>query len=277
MALKIRTNIPSLKARNAMDGTQRSLNKAMAQLSTGSRINQASDDAAGLSISENLKSQIVSYNQAGRNANDGISMVQIAEGALNEVGNILNRFRELSIQAASDTVSDLERGFMEEELSQLKQEVERIAQTTQSGSNKLLNGEGTELSIQVGIDSDPQYNSIAFDSSNMDATLGTLGISGISVAYKEEALEALSDIDAAQKQVSTYRANLGALQNRLISVTENVNTSVENISAAYSTIHDADIAQSTSDLTKNNILLNATSAVLGQANSTPKLALNLLS
>ncbi|MCJ8277005.1 MAG: flagellin FliC [Bdellovibrionales bacterium] len=276
MALRIATNVPSITAQRSMNASQRMANKAMAQLSTGSRITKAADDAAGLSISENLNSNIRSYKQAGRNTHDGISLVQVAEGALGEVSNIITRFRELSIQAASDTIGDQERSFIQAEVEQMKSEVERIAQSTQFGDKKLLNGEGDTFDFQVGINADPELNAISFDSSEADATLGTLGLSGLDISSKEGAQDALDSIDEAQTIVNGYRANLGGLQNRLTTTTENVDSAVENLSAAKSRMMDADIAQSSAELTKNNILLNATTSVLSQANASPQMALKLV-
>lgn len=276
MALRIATNIPSIAAQNSLNGTQRSQNKAMAQLSSGSRITKAADDAAGLSISEGLKSDIRSLKQAGRNAEDGISFVQVAEGGLSEVGNILTRFRELSIQAASDTIGDQERGFIQKEVEQLQSEIDRIAESTKFGSKQLLNGSGDTFDFQVGIDSDPESNAIQFDSSQTDVTTGSLGVSGLDMSDKGSAQAAIQDIDSALNQVNGYRANLGALQNRLTVTTENIATSVENNSAANSRIADADLAEASAEMTKSNILLNATTSVLGQANANPQQALRLI-
>lgn len=276
MALRIATNVPSLTAQKALNGTQRNTQTAMAQLSSGSRITKAADDAAGLSISEGLKSDIRSYKQAARNTQDGVSFVQVAEGGLTEVNNILTRFRELSIQAASDTIGDQERGFIQKEVDQLKLEIDRIADSTMFGSKKLLDGSGEQLDFQVGIHSDPEMNTISFDPSNNDVTLGTLGIAGLDISDKSGAQSGLSDIDDALNMVNGYRANLGALQNRLVMTTENIDTSIESISAANSRIRDADVAASTAELTKNNILLNATTTVLGQANANPQQALKLI-
>jgi len=276
MAMRIATNLPSINAQRSMTETQRQTDKAMAQLSSGTRITKAADDAAGLSISENLKSSIRSYKQAGRNAQDGISFVQVAEGALGEISNIVTRFRELSIQAASDTVGEQERGFIQKEVDQLKNEIDRIASSTQFGDKKLLNGEGDTIDFQVGIHSNSEQNAISFEAGDLDATLSTIGLRSLDVSSKSGAQRSLEDIDEALNTVQGYRANLGALQNRLNSTTENIASSVENLSAANSRIRDADIAESSAELTKNNILLNANTAVLSQANANPRLALNLL-
>jgi len=276
MALRIATNVPSLTAQRALNGNQRTTDKAMAQLSTGSRITKAADDAAGLSISESLRSNIRSYVQAGRNTQDGISMVQVAEGGLSEVANMINRFRELSIQAASDTIDERERGFIQAEVDQLKLEVERIAQATQFGEKKLLNGEGGVFDFQVGIHGDPELNAISYDASDTDVTLGSLGLSGLDLSSKSGAQSAIEDIDEALVGVNGQRAKLGALQNRLVTTTENIDSAVENLSAANSRVRDADIAQSSAELTKGNILQNATTSILSQANVNPQMALKLV-
>ena len=276
MGLSISTNVASINAQKTMDQTQRAMDKSFGQLSSGSRITSASDDAAGLSISENLKSTIRGYTQARRNANDGISMVQVAEGGLAEISNILTRFRELGVQAASDTVGVTERGFIDKEVQQLKLELQRIAETTRFGGNKLLDGSGEVFDYQIDINNNEQQDRIAFDASKQVATLDELDISDFDFTEKENAQAALEVLEESQKTVNGYRANLGAIQNRLISTSENLSTSIENYSAANSRIRDTDVAQSTSDLTKNQILLNASIGVLAQANAIPNSALRLI-
>lgn len=276
MSLRIATNVPSISARKALEGNQKLMDKSMSQLASGSRITKAADDAAGLSISEGMKSQIRSYQQALRNTNDGVSLLQVAEGGLGEISNIFTRMRELGIQAASDTLGDDERGFINQELTQLKQEVDRIANSTAYGSQKLLNGEGDVFDFQVGISGSGENDVISFDPSNADATLSNLGVDGLDYTSKDGAKDALADLDAAQKQVNSFRANLGALQNRLSSTTENLGTQIESLSVANSRIRDADIAETTAEYTKSNILMNATTNVLAQANDVPRQALRLI-
>jgi flagellin len=276
MSMRIATNVPSITARRSLEGNQKLMDRSMAQLSSGSRITKAADDAAGLSISEGLKSNIRSFQQAARNTNDGVSMLQVAEGGLGEISNIFTRMRELGIQAASDTIGEDERGFIHQELTQLKQEVDRIANSTAYGSKKLLNGEGGEFDFQVGISGNPD-DVITFDSSRSHATTDNLGVDGIDFTSKEGAQESLSMLDNAQKTVNGFRANIGALQNRLSSTTANLGVQVENLSIANSRIRDADIAESTAEYTKSNILMNATTNVLAQANELPRQALRLLS
>lgn len=276
MSLRIATNVPSITAQRSLEGNQKLMDKSMSQLSSGSRITKAADDAAGMSISEGMKSSIRSYKQALRNTNDGVSLLQVAEGGLGEISNIFTRMRELGIQAASDTIGEDERVFINQELTQLMSEVDRIAESTSYGSKKLLNGDGDVFDFQVGIDGNGETDVIAFDSSKSNATTDNLGVDGIDYTTKDGAKEALSVLDEAQKKVNGYRANLGALQNRLGSTTENLGTQIENLSVANSRIRDTDVAESTAEFAKSNILLNASSTVLAQANELPKQALRLL-
>jgi flagellin len=276
MGMRISTNVASINAQRTLVSSQREIQKSMAQLSSGSRITKAADDAAGLAISENLKSQIRSYAQASRNANDGISMVQVAEGGLGEISNILTRMRELGIQAANDTLGDKERQYLDLEAQQLKQEMERIAKTTRFGSQNLLDGTGNKFDIQVGINNDSFEDRISFDASSLNATLGELGVDGVDYTSKEGAQDALSLVDEAQAKVAGFRANMGALQNRFQSTIENLGAQHENLSAANSRIRDTDIAQSSAEMARNSVLLNASTATLAQANAQPQLALKLI-
>lgn len=276
MSMRIATNVPSVTARRSLDANQKVMDRSMAQLSSGSRITKAADDAAGLSISEGLKSQIRSFQQASRNTNDGVSLLQVAEGGLGEISNIFTRIRELGIQAASDTIGDDERGFINQELQQLSSEVDRIANSTKYGSRNLLNGEGGSFDFQVGINGNDD-DRISFDASNSFATTSNLGVDGLDFSSKDGAKEALALVDEAQKTVNGFRANIGAIQNRLSSTASNLGIQVENASVANSRIRDADIAESTAEYTKSNILLNATTNVLAQANELPRQALRLLS
>lgn len=277
MSLRIATNVPSITARRSLDGNQKIMDKAMSQLASGSRITKAADDAAGLSISEGMKSQVRSYQQALRNTNDGVSLLQVAEGGLGEINNILTRMRELGIQAASDTVGDQERGFINQELVQLKDEVDRIAHSTKFGSRNMLDGSGGQVDFQVGINGSSESDVISFDPSKSHATSSNLGISSIDFSSKDGAKDSLSELDNAQNMVNGFRANIGALQNRLASTTENLGTQIENLSVANSRIRDTDVAESSAEFTKSNILLNASTNVLAQANEVPKQALRLLS
>jgi flagellin len=276
MGMRISTNVPSINAQRNLANSQHQLAQAQARLSSGSRINRAADDAAGLAISENIKAQIRGLRQASRNANDGISLVQTAEGGLNEIGNILVRFRELAIQAASDTVGDRERGFSNVEYQQLKSELQRIAETTRFNNRDLLNGTGGIFDIQVGIHNDNFKDRISYDVSSADATLEALGLTALGIETKEGAQTSLASVDDAIESVAGIRADLGALQNRLQSTVNNLGIYDENMSAANSRIRDTDIAAESSEMIKNQVLLQAGISVLTQANATQNLALKLL-
>lgn len=277
MGMRISTNISAINAQRNLIGSQRVMAKNMGQLASGSRINIAADDAAGLAISERLKASIRSARQANRNANDGISLVQTAEGGLNEISNIVVRLRELGVQAASDTVGDIERGFINKEVEQMKAEIDRIAGSTTWGNTKLLDGTTPTYDFQVGLFADRETNSIAFDASENVATLDSLGLTGVDFTSKESAQGGLESLDVALNQVNGYRANLGALQNRLISTVDNLAVYEENMAAANSRIRDTDIAMASSETTRNNILLQAGTATLAQANANAQAALRLIS
>ena len=276
MGLRINTNVASLNAQRNLSGTRLNMNRSLEKLSSGQRINRAGDDAAGLAISENLKAQIRGLGQAERNAEDGISLVQIAEGALGEVSNILIRLRELSVQAASDTIGATERKFLNVEFEQLTSEVDRIANSTEFNRVPLLNGTGAVFDIQIGTRNDPISDRLTFDASSADVNVAALGLNLASVADKISAQNSLSSIDQAIVSVSGIRADFGALQNRLQSTINNIAVSIENLSAANSRVRDTDIAAETAELTKQNILMTAGTSVLAQANSSTKNALNLI-
>lgn len=276
MGMRVTTNIAAINAQRNLVGSQRLINDSMAKLASGSRINKAADDAAGLAISEGLKAQIRSAAQAQRNANDGISMVQTAEGGLNEIGNIVVRLRELGIQAASDTVGETERGMLNKEVQQLKSEIQRIASVTTWGTTKLLDGSSPSFDFQVGLFNNAEEDRISFNAGENVATLDALGLDGIDFSSKEGAQEALAMLDTAQTSINGTRANLGALQNRLTSTVDNLGVAQENMSAANSRIRDTDVAQASSEMTRNNILLQAGTSTLAQANASNQLALKLI-
>ena len=275
MGFRINTNVPSLSAQRSVGKTNQELEGSLQKLSSGSRINKASDDAAGLAISEKMKSEIRSARQADRNANDGISMVQVAEGGLNESQNILTRLRELAIQSASDTVSDVERGFTNMEYQNLVQELGRISQVTEFNGIKLLNGEGEKLDFQIGT-KDGDNHKISYDAGFVNASIDALGIEGQNVSSKEDAQASLAVMDSAIEKTSGQRAFLGALQNRLTSTSNNLQVSVENLSAANSRIRDVDYAEETAKQAKNSILSAAGTSVLSQANMNGQNALKLI-
>jgi len=276
MGMRIATNVASLNAQKVLSSNSREMQKSMAQLSTGSRITKAGDDAAGLAISENLKGQIRSYGQAARNANDGISMIQTAEQSMGEVSNVLTRLRELGIQAASDTIGDKERGFINKEVEAMKSEIQRVADSATFGNRKLLDGSGGVYDIHIGTGANEKTDWIAYDTSTTDVTVSNLGISDLDFSSKEGARSGLQQLDSAQSAVNGSRANLGAMQNRLTSSSDVIGTMVENISAANSRIRDTDVAASTSELARNNVLLQGTTATLAQANQLPQMALKLI-
>lgn len=276
MGMRINTNIAALNAQRNLIGTQRGMNDSMAKLASGSRINKAADDAAGLAISERLKAQIRSSSQAQRNANDGISLIQTAEGGLNEIGNIIVRLRELGIQGASDTVGETERGMLNKEVVQLRDEIQRISKTTTWGTTKLLDGSAPQFDFQVGIGNNPEADRISFDAGSHSATLSSLGLEGLDFSTKEGSREALEKLDAAQTSVNGTRAYMGALQNRLTSTADNLGVTQENLSAANSRIRDTDVAEASTEMTRNSILMQAATSVLAQANQANQLALKLI-
>lgn len=278
MGYRIMTNVSSIENQRYMRNTRRMLDQSLSRLASGYRINRSSDDAAGLAISEKLKSKIRGMQQAQRNANDGISFIQTAEGGMNEVQNMLSRMRELGVQAASDTIGAKERGFLNIEYQALKDEIDRIAYSTTFNGNQLLDGTGGILEIQIdtggmnllGVDR-LEYNSF-----KANVKTDALGIADLNIAEKAGAQVSLTRIEDALDYVSGIRADLGALQNRLNSTINNIGTTVENLSAANSRIKDVDIADESSELTRNQILLQSGTSVLQQANSTNKMALALL-
>ncbi|MFN8791497.1 MAG: flagellin [Bdellovibrionales bacterium] len=276
MGMRVTTNIAAINAQRNLVGSQRVIQNSMAQLASGSRINKAADDAAGLAISESLKSQLRSGVQATRNANDGISMIQTAEGGLNEISTILTRLRELGIQAASDTIGDVERGFLDKEVQQLKSEIDRIANVTTWGTTKLLDGQSPSFDFQVGLYGESEDNRISWDPSINNATLSGLDLEGIDYTSKEGAQEALAQLDSSQSSVNGMRADLGALQNRMTSTVDNLMNQYENLSAANSRIRDTDVAQASSEMIRNNIQLQAGVSTLAQANTTNAMAMKLI-
>lgn len=275
MGLRIATNVPSLATQRNLSNTSTEASKSFARLSSGQRITKSGDDAAGLSISNKLEASVRGLRMAQRNANDGISFVQTAEGGINEVSNILIRLRELSVQAASDTIGDAERGFLNKEVQSLKGEIDRISQVTNYNGTALLSGEGNELTFQVGTEAG-EMNRIAFDPAKTNVQASALGVESLDLSQKDGALEALGSLDEAIKRVNENRSELGALQNRLHSTSNTLGIAVENLSDARSRIADTDMAAETSTLIKNQILQNAGISVLAQANTAPNNALKLL-
>jgi flagellin len=276
MGLRIATNVTALNAQRQMSNTRQALDKSLEKLASGSRINHAGDDAAGLAISENLRAQVRGLRQAKRNGNDGISLIQVSEGGLNEISNMLIRLRELAIQAASDTIGDTERQFTDREFQSLKQEIDRIANVTQFNGTPLLNGRAGIFEIQVGTHNNPVLDRVTYNGERSDASLDALKLGGETVATKQGAQLTLSVIDDALIRVNSIRADLGAMQNRLQSTINNLAISDENLSAANSRIRDTDMAEEVSEMSKEHILMQSGISVLSQANMTNQAALKLL-
>lgn len=283
----INHNIPALNTYNRLVGNNNSVQKNMEKLASGLRINRAGDDAAGLAISEKMRAQIRGLDMATKNAQDGISLIQTAEGALNEVHAILQRMRELAVQAANDTNdNDTDRAAIQQEIDQLAREINRISETTEFNGKLLLNGDfdadasgGTALTFHIGANKDQnvtlniaKMNAEKLGVGSGDSKTGT----GIKVDTQNDANTAIEEINKAIKTVATERSNLGAMQNRLEHTINNLSTSAENLTAAESRIRDVDMAKEMMAFTKNNILAQAAQAMLAQANQLPQGVLQLL-
>ena len=279
MAISIVTNPASLNAQRNLNKTQGMVGSSLARLSSGMRINSASDDAAGLAISEKLMSQVRSLGQAERNANDAVSLLQTAEGSMNESSGLLIRMRELSVQSANDTVGSTERTFLQNELSDLRDEVNRIAEVTEFNGQKLVDGTASSVTFQVGINNSINDRITVGINDMHAAALGTstsASLAAVNISTITGAQNALSVLDDAITDVSAGRAEIGAVQNRLSSTIQNLATARENLSAANSRIRDVDVASESARLTKNSILMQAGVSVLAQANQQPAMALSLL-
>ncbi len=271
MSLIVNTNIASLTAQKNLTSVTSRLQGNYARLSSGLRITSAGDDAAGLEISERLRSKVRAFAVAGRNTQDGISLTQTAEGALNEVNNSLSRLRELATQSANGTISATERTTLNNEFSEIVGEIDRIAQSTEFNGIQLLDGSNTSADFQVGIDAGDTITVALQDTSS-----STLGLDALDVTSAANASAAITGIETAIDLVNSSRGELGASQNRLQSAFVTTQVQRENLSAAESRIRDVDVASETADLTRNGILQQAAVAILSQANSQPQLALNLL-
>lgn len=273
MGLRINTNVFSLNAQRNLARASEALGSSFEKLSTGLRISRASDDAAGLAISERLRAQVRGLEQASRNSNDGISLVQTAEGALNEVSGILVRMRELAVQSANGTTSNSDKETLDSEFQQLAGEITRIADSTEFNGTALLTS-SSALSIQVGSGTSSGVDTVSVTLSNVSAS--SLGVSGLDIGSGGSTTSAITAIDSAIDTVSNARGTFGAVQNRLTSTINNLRNQVENLSAAESRIRDVDVASETSRLTRNTILQQAAIAILAQANVQPQAALSLL-
>ena len=273
MAFSVRNNMTAVFTQRNLLGTQNEVASVMERLASGYRINRAADDAAGLAISEKLRAQVRGLNQAARNAQDGISVIQTAEAALGETGSILQRMRELAVEAANDTLTSDDRTDIQTEINELLSEVNRFSTTTEFNTKQLVSGSlaTTALTLQIGAN---QGQTISF--TIMNAGTASLAISGIAVSVQACAASAIASIDAAISTVSTERAKLGALQNRLERTISNLNSQSENLQASESRIRDADIARETTNLTRLQILQQAGIAAQAQANTVPQVVLSLL-
>jgi len=276
MGMRINTNVASVSAQRSLRVVTKDRSDSMAKMSSGTRINKAADDSAGLAISEKLKAEIRSSQQATRNANDGISFVQVAEGGLNEVQNMLTRLRELAIQSSSDTVGEDERKFTNLEYQQLKSEIDRIAKVTNYNGTNLLDGSGKTLDFQIGVGNNAAVDRISYNSQNIDSRLQSLEIDGLDISSKDGAQTSLQTVDMAIKKVSGQRAELGALQNRLQSTNNNLEVSIQNLTESNSRIRDLDFANETANSARLGILEAAGTSVLAQANLSSQAALKLV-
>ena len=274
MGLRVNTNVASINAQRNLATVSGRLGTNFRRLSTGLRISTAADDAAGLAISERLRSQVRSLEQSKRNANDGISLVQTAEGALNEVSSILIRLRELAIQSSNGSVSNQDKNTLDEEFQSLINEVNRIGRSTEFNGVKLLDGSSSSVTFQVGLGTTSNIDTLAV---SLEAALSTsLALQSLDIGSGGVTTTAITNIDAAINTVSSLRGSLGAIQNRLGSTINNLAVQVENLSAAESRIRDVDVARETAQLTRNNIMQQASISILAQANQQPQAALQLL-
>ncbi len=276
MGLTIMTNELVLGAQRHLEQTGQRLNATIQRLASGSRIVRASDDPAGLAISDQLNAEIRSLGAAGRNAQDGISLIQIYEGGTNEINNMLLRMRELCMQSSSDTVGDRERQMLNNEVSQLVEEVTRVARTTKFAGSELLSGKQVNMEFQVGPNNDPDVDRIRFAPGDSNLTAEAIGVADVEVTQKENAQDSLGAIDEALNRVNEIRARVGSAQSRLNTTVQSQLVLQENLLAAKSRIRDTDLAVESANLAKETILRQAGVAVLAQANETPRIALSLL-
>jgi flagellin len=274
--MRVNTNISSIQAQNSARKVADATEASSSKLSSGQRIRIAADDAAGLAISEKLKAEIRSSRQANRNATDGVSLVQTAEGGLSETSSILTRMRELAMQAASDTVGDKEREFAQMEYEGIKNELERISKTTEFNGRKLLDGTAPKLDFQVGVGDHSIDDQISYDSNQLNSGVKSLGVDSSRIVSKMSAQQSLGQIDSAINKISSQRSVIGSLQNRLVSSSNNLMIYHENMSMANNRIRDLDYAEESANQAKNNILGSSSTAVLAQANVNSQAALKLL-
>ena len=273
--MRINTNVVAQNALGNLNKTNRGLSNTFQNISSGLRINNAADDAAGLAVAENLEAEQMSLRQAQRNTNDGISVIQTAEGATNEVADMLKRMRELAVQSSSETLANSERAYIDDEFKQLTAEVDRISQVTEFNGIDLADGSKSSIAVQVGIHNSTD-DRIAISMGDLRAS--TLGVdnSNMSLANTASAQAAITDLDAALDQVNSYRSDYGAVQNRLESALNNLETYTENVASSESRIRDADFAFETAEMSKFQVMQQAGTAILGQANGLGQGALRLI-
>lgn len=276
MSFRVNTNVSALASQRAMNKVNKETEESSMKLSSGVRITKAADDAAGLAISEKLKAEVRSSRQANRNANDGLSLVQVAEGGLEESSSLLTRMRELAIQASSDTLADSDRMKSNMEYESIKNELDRISQTTEFNGRKLLNGSGSRLDFQVGVGDNSADDHISYDSKAVNSGIESLGVSRVSILSKGAAQQSLASIDNAINKISGHRSLLGSIQNRLMTSSNNLSIYSENMSAANSRIRDLDYAVEASQQARNSIIGSAGTAVMAQANMSGQNALKLV-
>ena len=283
MALVGRTNMASMNALNALNRTNRSLGDTFGRISSGLRINKAADDAAGLAVAENLDAAVRSMNMAKRNVSDGLGLIQVAEGATNEVANVLKRMRELAVQSSSETLASTERAYIDTEFNQLRSEIQRIANVTEFNGIGLargtaLNGASitglSTVAVQVGV-FDSTDDRITISLGDMTQSTG-LGLGNLDLGVAASAQAAITTLDTALDSVNTHRSNYGALTNRLESSLRNLETYSENLKAAESQIRDADFAHEAAEMSKLQIMQQAGTAILGQANQINQGAVRLI-
>jgi len=275
MALYINTNVASLDAQRNLTQTTMGLGKAMQRLSSGLRISRASDDVAGLAVAETLRSQSRSFSGAARNANDGISMIGVAEGSMQVVADNLVRMRELAEQSGSGTLVDSQRSALQTEFKNLQEEIDRIVDTTKFNGISMLSASGTSIDFQVGVDSGSN-NVISLNSVNVHASALGVGSSSAAVSMQAAVQAALTSLDSAISSLAQTRGTFGALENRLQTTISNIHNAMENLSSSESRIRDVDVAQETANFTRLQILQQAGMSMLAQANQQPQLALSLL-
>lgn len=273
---KVGTNYQSMVAQRRLGDVTRHQSQERTKLSSGSRIYEAAFDPSGLAIATGMKARSVSNMQAQRNVNDGVSLLQVAEGTLGVMHGIASRLRELAMQAANDTVGDNERAVANKEFQQLTQEVKRLTSSTKFNGNHIINGQGSTYELQIGIHNDPQANRLKYDLEKVLASKNNFGLNGVNILSKDGARNSFGKIDSMINEISSSRAKLGGAMNRMESALQNLQIGRENLEASKSKITDSDVAEKTTNIAKDEIVKNATLSLLSQANSRPAIAAKLI-